>query len=1487
MDKWLDSLSEDWVSQPRSPHSQQLRSSSSLPSASSPTSASSQSRIPCYKTGKLPSEAAQTSRKSSLIPKQQSREVALKERSPSKLNSSHNSNSKAAKSGKPTERTRLLGRRHASTGSVPSVAQDTVQHKASRVSPAKENKSGGTPDWKRRVLQGKAGGPGPDLFAPIGLEGIFKPPTVGHKTKLEKNKRGKPVTVEEFPSSPPPFPSELASLERSEGVGRRRSSLLRQMEILEDIDEASFGEPLGEEPQLGKEKATVDLPAQEDNVAEHDGNESLSRIVLPRDKDNVLSHKEKRTDSIPAPGYAQSNSQHGASKDDRQSFQDLGSPAVSVDSKIQMHDWTSHSLPDDLSTGTDMYAANGAFVSVRRGGYSSDSSFQQRPLSPSSLPDFDASELRSPSLSIHKQSLKRREGKCDDGLEEHHCSAPVTPANRKTRQLDTPDGHRSSGSPLKLFDKYDTFTNDRLVRRMSKFEQSVHENEDVERAEAGHISAKATKTTEISKIRSAIQRTANSPTQLAEADEIPEKRRVSNFGDGELDRHQFDTTHPLRSNHHSRQSPNHKTPLGDSHSDANAFRFHSITIEAHRTHQTLREQKITPAASGKRQPHSPAKESKAKRRRTLRISEEMKLDIHQYAEHKIPVDQPLNVAKSQTNANVTPGLTSPSPNHSIAGKKRKDARYDSTSQMADPKVLAMRQILRPRTATPSQKGSHNRRSADEDTLTNLSQKSIDKEHKVETPSMNLDHQTQALAGELATFTLNMAHDMSQGARKASVTTADFFNEAKQIMHLIRNQGRPQSSQEIPEEPEELEEVDSGNLQRVLPEQSTIDELSRPPSREGGSIRRLREPAQVDPRVASHLRKFEDNDDLGLALPSSVKMSSLEPQPEILSAADRQSGKGFENGQTERDPPNVRIFEQAIEDQRDVLCKSELHAPNAMTDFRLQSSGSQSTDGPSTSRSVPTGSSRSSGAKAIIAPQVVSHLLSDTVGGMTFDHTKQVWVKRKSSQDLSGRESHSRSGSEITEDFFQDIPDLSVDEFQEKQRTQRPPSARKISSSISDRISNHDHALSLPPEDKSLRPQTRGSAAASTIDQGSAPSKLFQFASSGPAPETRATSLGVDYHTDKALQPMRQTNEKVSIFEKEEHAEEVEHEISILEGRVSERPQRNGRGERQARVITVAFSSPLVDQIQNLDDGDAVSSTDESDLDLSDSPPQARSQSAPAAKGRTSHRFRKKSVYRSGSRRASIGLSRPMSRVDENEELSFSESFVGGKSISMDLMVTTPLPRSRNSLVPAPLSSAQQSSIGFQLSPLSDFTVHKSDDLVNRDMSHVARRRGLLSMHEVEDKLSLAAQDIVKRLTDIQPYEPHWDFLRQVNFHNRNLITLHMLDEFCSRIENLDVSDNELGQLSGAPSSVRQLKANSNCLTDLTAWGHLQNLQYLDISRNNIRKLEGFQRLVHLRELRANHNEVENLDGILDLDGLIKLSLRENFVKAVNFEAFNL
>jgi len=190
--------------------------------------------------------------------------------------------------------------------------------------------------------------------------------------------------------------------------------------------------------------------------------------------------------------------------------------------------------------------------------------------------------------------------------------------------------------------------------------------------------------------------------------------------------------------------------------------------------------------------------------------------------------------------------------------------------------------------------------------------------------------------------------------------------------------------------------------------------------------------------------------------------------------------------------------------------------------------------------------------------------------------------------------------------------------------------------------------------------------------------------------------------------------------------------------------------------------------------------------------------------------------------------------------------------------------------------------GHILSDLPDFTMHE-DDKIQPSEQALARRVANNAVEVADDRYAMAVQTMVKTLTDVEPEEPFWEDVKKLDLGRRDLASLYGLDEFCNRVQDLDISGNSISQLEGAPQSLRWLDASSNCLNSLTAWGHLMNLHYLDVSDNQLECLDGLENLIHLRELRADNNKISLLYGVLELDGLLKLSVRGNDLSFVDFE----
>jgi hypothetical protein len=497
------------------------------------------------------------------------------------------------------------------------------------------------------------------------------------------------------------------------------------------------------------------------------------------------------------------------------------------------------------------------------------------------------------------------------------------------------------------------------------------------------------------------------------------------------------------------------------------------------------------------------------------------------------------------------------------------------------------------------------------------------------------------------------------------------------------------------------------------------------------------------------------------------------------------------------------------------------------------------------RSVPTGSSQNSQAKGVLSSDLVAHLIPEQVNGFVYDRSNHQWVK-DDAQPPEPKTIHQ----DDPDDPFEDIPDLSVDELQEMMRVHGLGSPTKSQAGHQSEGQRQPPSASASPSKPDQRPRTRDGS----VDSSAAQSRNTPFTSSVPNSGTRATSWGTEEMPEKNRVPGK----------------------SSVRGASGTTPEQQ---PKKSRVATISFSSPLVSHIAYRDDPNESEASDQPG-DSNYVPSDPTDQKGGPSRSSVPPRPRETSVA------GQPFVRRPISRIDERNE-------DGGDDLSLVRLNDSPRAKdtavanaAEQSLVPL-LSPEQENSYSFHLSPLPDFSINQPDRPLNLEMSYVAQRTNPTSLRQVHGTFALATEDLIKHITDVEPYEPYWEHVRRLVLRQKGLITLHKLNHFCPRLEDLDVSDNDIGQLSGVPSSLRTLKIPRNCLSNLTPWSHLTNLQYLDISGNEIETLDGFSSLIHLRELKANDNQIRNIDGILELNGLLSLKLGNNSMTAVDFEGTEL
>jgi hypothetical protein len=999
----------------------------------------------------------------------------------------------------------------------------------------------------------------------------------------------------------------------------------------------------------------------------------------------------------------------------------------------ELLNFSSPCFPEDLSTGTQEEAQTKPFVSFRRGGYSDDGSFRMRQLSPSSFPSqLDNSDFRSSPPSQLQDAVP---------------AVTFSPAYDDPR----PNTANMSNSPLKLFGNHDTFTNNKLLRRMSQFEETLgDELSDEDQPASPTLGTRKTRANRSLPNLRRGQSEDHSPRKIARpVTQDAADPRMNRFGNGQLD------------------------GFGFADESAHSGRVPNLSFQSRYNRGTQSKRRSYSRALG-RDPLRKAKsfDSIPETRRSF--------SSRQYITSRSNENSQLALHTRRIHSGTT--HTSKLPPKGSTPKRRRtrektDALYDA-NELAE-SLLEMNLEERgfrhqlqqsihfsPATGHSEQEGNQWEPSPSESPF-----------------------DTDASKEDL----------LANENYKRSLTTDDYLDQATKVMNFIRAKGKYQSGLTSVEE---SDITSQDNEEDTLTEISSPENLSRPPSRDGVDMRKYREPKQLHPRVVSHLKKFADKEDAEQLMESVVSHLDKESRPDT-----KRETKYDDDIQSS--PRNIRILPPL----------KRKHSDEDQTD------------------SIPSTSSNASNARGNIASDMVSHLIPEQVNGMTYDQSTKSWVRQKGARAIERPR-----GDESEDDPFGSIPDLSVHSTEEVMRSFARTKDGQITGVPRSRIELDTTKLSA-----GQRPTTRDGPAF-VPDSSSVQSKTTRFTSSGPQPETRATSWGTEDITINVHQPSSP------------HSKHTVNETKSL------RPKALG----QTRSATISFSSPLVSHIVYTDDANETQSNGTANEHYGER--RNNESSTPGTSSRTS--LDNRGFVR-----------RPISRIDEQNEESMEEMSLVRRISTAQASSTPKLHRGGNSL--AHLQSAEGDSYSFHLSPLADFTMNQPDDPVNLEISYIAQRTHPSSLREIHGTFELAVQDLVKHITDVEPSEPFWEDIRRLNLRNKGLITLHRLNDFCPRLEALDVSENELGHLIGAPYTIRDLRASQNCLSNLTAWGHLANLQYLDVSGNQIESLDGFSGLVHLRELKANNNKIRSIDGILDLNGLLRLDLKSNALTSIDFEGSEL
>ncbi|KAK4208895.1 septation initiation network scaffold protein cdc11 [Rhypophila decipiens] len=1432
---WLDSLSEDWVSEPGS-----KETSFTAPSAPTPPSAAQtppSSRIPrlCHSHKKRSVDIAKGNSSVALSERSVNKIIATASRTPppSKLSQEirvrSQSQSQSQSQSRPGTHNRAV-----SSGSV---VHNTVNHKSLGESPSRRAE---TPEWKRRLVYGDLSyGEQPDLFtsAATGLENIFKPPPAapdpparGHETRDQETESQYELTL---PSSPPQYHQEASAVdirvddsaqEYSEMAQKRAPTHMRYR-LNEDSAEASRiadqslqeGDSYSQWPSVDLDQNGLSLP--QDEVSDAQSRKvSGQSVVRNEDFSPILLERHQASNGDVAYGPTD------LPPDElRKRLENVRKDQLVLETDAS-HGAQDSELEANNSDTTANYRALGGFVNLRRGGQSADGSFRQHMLSSALNDTSELNPEESLQASTPKQfpTVKVQQWDSAENMSTESPDYPRPPGPSPEKKV--PQLQNASGSPLKLFQPYDTFTNQTLLRRLSQFEEKAAEETPSRAQESEDFSINPDPSCMLSPPRS--------PTRRAR-----DRRRLSQFGAGELDGYEFNDEFSYEANGNSMLDADKENcgPDGESVHLPRAPSFgmsrdslpdESDDLIVRRSRQkpwtphpskfankgvdpAMRaETRLSVPITGellstpvrgdiseiKRPRTSPSKDPTPKRRRTL---------------HKSDVGYELFLEQSQALDSV---------HHShLQMQSAITAQVDDSQdddQEDDGEVFTKREMARPRTPTPMQR--HGQGSAPP-----AFRPLIDSE-----------------------------------SRKPSIRTEDFINEANKIMAMIRNKaGLASGLASLEESSAEDAPQPSPDLESSY--ESTQEPFSRPPSREGRAPVARMSARQVDPEVVERLKKYEESDMgdvIGESMRSngisSVAQSSVNDGENWTRVGSNNSWPSSLGHGVISDPPNIRLSRNP--DHFDI-------GDNAVPTH---------SSGHSTGRSYQTGSSRTSENRRTIAPESVEHLIPDKVGNMVLDRQRNIWIKRKSGSSSGSSKDRNFLPSEASEDDpFADIPDLSVDMTME------------LNNLMATRAEN---AAKL--------------AEKSAATAGRGPVLI-------PAP---VSSPARDQDSIPSMQETRPPRQ-------EEDDDTVEDEIGIHEDRVSAATRR--------RNLTISFSSPIASFIQDVVD-ERLEGYEEDQSILDQTFDEISREST--KRGRRVISIQATTTTRSGparhlSVRGQTLMARPISRIDEREEESAFDrararlqqeqasnmelsiiadnnnnnssilSEAGGSGMrqaSLSFVVATPANRQRDcpaqDVDGAPVISQYVGT--YSLSPLSEFTIHRGegDSSLPLEASYIVGNHHLVTGDGSKRVMSLNTRELVEKLAEVEPFEPYWEDMRDLKLANKRLGSLHGLKEFCSQLESLDVSHNQVRNLTGIPESVRQLKINHNQLSGLTAWNHLIHLQYVDVSNNGLTSLGAFKNLVHLRSLRADNNQITSLDGIKFHDGLLSLRARGNNIAQLDF-----
>lgn len=199
-------------------------------------------------------------------------------------------------------------------------------------------------------------------------------------------------------------------------------------------------------------------------------------------------------------------------------------------------------------------------------------------------------------------------------------------------------------------------------------------------------------------------------------------------------------------------------------------------------------------------------------------------------------------------------------------------------------------------------------------------------------------------------------------------------------------------------------------------------------------------------------------------------------------------------------------------------------------------------------------------------------------------------------------------------------------------------------------------------------------------------------------------------------------------------------------------------------------------------------------------------------------------------------------------------------------------------------------VSFNLPNMTDEiheTTHEYEDKSPslNNVTHISQINDM-TFSQTKKKLVAVITDILSVGQNFRPI--NWEKVTDIAMTGYQLDSIKDLNKFLPRLNNVDLSDNNIKFLDGLPKRVLNLNVSHNDIEHMTSFNKYHDLQHLNVSFNKLSNLSNVSNNIHLTELTALNNKLVSIDGIRKLENLTRIDVSQNdLMGEIDFANFKL